>query len=1417
MTENKSNRASKRFKITKPEIQKLKTFIDFLFYDQTKYYASFSRFEESLSFINDTVLHLDLFSLFKEIAGPNHKYITIPRIIQKFLEYKSYSRSVSIQLKQFFSYIITTLIKDLNVHAGNDINAKLFSSTNYINNNRLSALTLIQSSSSIIDSSLCGFILEYDNIFQSNLYDECARNIESLKATEYKLRYMNELKAYDGITHVYGTYTNRITFLAFKCRSGLTIHYGTPRGEPFLFGEYGKELKCLKTQIEKGKGVMMIKTLFADTTVTNFSIDSIGSEEINDNSELLTDNYLIFEEKSYEKAREIMTDDVIKFNMVKDYNDSIKRNVEQKIQFLQKNKSTEKTDDIDIQEVKKEAVEYYNFLLKEKKENGNEKEENEDNQQEKVNLRFNRKNLRLKLAPNWKETSKWTGSSMKKATFEEIIKSKDNYSKIIERLKFEIERELNKEFLKYEYDQNFDFYDEYLMKYELLDPFPLSPKHFDSYGVVKEIEYDFATFNNEMEIEAKQEGILSSKIYTIKDENKSYDEKTIASYWRTSGKRLVQMNITSLVIALLSIRKAMQIIESTEDNFFDDNTNLRKKIQIYKAIVKNKRIVSFILKNMSPSIRANYLLRYKKKLDVASPSTEVDVFNNISDEEIANTNLFTINKKLKLIESISGDDRLHHQLTALYLKLRKLRLIHTTLLNNEQTSKIKSMIPQYEQIEKEIEKEIPKLNQGETIVKPQNEDIKFNVLSDSNPENPEQIYKKQKIPKDVFEYQDPLFPPNQNSIGEINFDHLITTQKNINWEKADLILYTNNFCTLSKTNHFDLKSTFISSGLYNNFYFVSAIFALLKYPSIIYNLFPFTEKSGNGCYGVYLRINGIWKLVLLDDHFPCCSNERNHKYFAFASVPEKEIWIQLLEKAWAKICGGYDKIQNGTVNEIFDLCTNSPTEKIEIGSISQEILLKTLLDSTKENYIIVAKSNHNSSCTNVGLIPNTNYIVENIKLFYIGAISEYLIKMKNIFGSMKYCGDWSINNYKWIPSLKNEINNQTENDFYISLSDFASHFSVLYINKIHPVENDSNYVYSYLHYTKFEINKPNIALLSIPDNREKTKLTIQFHQKNKRFSSSNDKLNVPAMILITDKKNRYIKSIASSAQSFSLELDLSSGDYYVYTDITYRYFSPISQHGYTLSSYSDKEINLSKDIDETIEPGEFLKNAVLSYAKKNTTCLKGDLGLKMYKSNKKNFLFPFEFAIYENEGEFENDVSFTVKNKFDSVKNFAFYIENEEFNNEKDNIKNSSFSGDGKGVIDVKYNKTVKGGETATMMVLKLSEINSFEITDKVETKVTDDELEEYILRCGSREQLDEEEMLIQYMIEYKNGYCVLIENKYDDEEFKMKLILKGLVYPPQPKGDVYFRLKEKEIKLFKLGVSEMNASGIVSFQFQFA
>lgn len=50
-------------------------------------------------------------------------------------------------------------------------------------------------------------------------------------------------------------------------------------------------------------------------------------------------------------------------------------------------------------------------------------------------------------------------------------------------------------------------------------------------------------------------------------------------------------------------------------------------------------------------------------------------------------------------------------------------------------------------------------------------------------------------------------------------------------------------------------------------------------------------------------INGEPKIVVVDDYFPYC----NHKdEWAFSrSSAEKEIWVLLLEKAWAKIYGSY--------------------------------------------------------------------------------------------------------------------------------------------------------------------------------------------------------------------------------------------------------------------------------------------------------------------------------------------------------------------------------------------------------------------------------------------------------------------------------------------------------------------------------
>lgn len=71
-------------------------------------------------------------------------------------------------------------------------------------------------------------------------------------------------------------------------------------------------------------------------------------------------------------------------------------------------------------------------------------------------------------------------------------------------------------------------------------------------------------------------------------------------------------------------------------------------------------------------------------------------------------------------------------------------------------------------------------------------------------------------------------------------------------------------------------------------------------------------------------INGEPKTIVVDDYFPYC----NHKdEWAFSrSSSEKEIWVLLLEKAWAKIYGSYQRIEAGTTGEALPALTGAPSD-----------------------------------------------------------------------------------------------------------------------------------------------------------------------------------------------------------------------------------------------------------------------------------------------------------------------------------------------------------------------------------------------------------------------------------------------------------------------------------------------------------
>ena len=87
----------------------------------------------------------------------------------------------------------------------------------------------------------------------------------------------------------------------------------------------------------------------------------------------------------------------------------------------------------------------------------------------------------------------------------------------------------------------------------------------------------------------------------------------------------------------------------------------------------------------------------------------------------------------------------------------------------------------------------------------------------------------------------------------------------------------------------------------------------------------FESKTYNeaGCYCVWLSHDGEFKPIIVDDFFPCVSDHGGH---AFSRAHGPELWVMLLEKAYAKIFGTYDRIEAGLTGDAIRDLTGAPFE-----------------------------------------------------------------------------------------------------------------------------------------------------------------------------------------------------------------------------------------------------------------------------------------------------------------------------------------------------------------------------------------------------------------------------------------------------------------------------------------------------------
>ena len=99
---------------------------------------------------------------------------------------------------------------------------------------------------------------------------------------------------------------------------------------------------------------------------------------------------------------------------------------------------------------------------------------------------------------------------------------------------------------------------------------------------------------------------------------------------------------------------------------------------------------------------------------------------------------------------------------------------------------------------------------------------------------------------------------------------------------------------------------------------------------LIAKLFKDTASNAAGCYNLRLFLDGQWQPILIDDRLPCTKDARRPEHvfdtgLAFSRAANSQLWVCLLEKAYAKAHGSYKAISGGHIAEALLDLTGAPT------------------------------------------------------------------------------------------------------------------------------------------------------------------------------------------------------------------------------------------------------------------------------------------------------------------------------------------------------------------------------------------------------------------------------------------------------------------------------------------------------------
>ena len=379
-----------------------------------------------------------------------------------------------------------------------------------------------------------------------------------------------------------------------------------------------------------------------------------------------------------------------------------------------------------------------------------------------------------------------------------------------------------------------------------------------------------------------------------------------------------------------------------------------------------------------------------------------------------------------------------------------------------------------------------------------------------------------KLKENKKNFYDESFPPNKNSLVSKNkYGEFVDKARGpLNLEEfeydspgvIDRLVWKRPTDISPKWELFEGNIEFddVHQGSIGDCYFLSSITALSEFPFLIREKFRTRKFNEEGYYELVIFMDGEWQIIFLDDYFPFDPLKGN---FAFATPNNNELWAMLLEKAWAKINGGYTNIVGGIVSEPIAALTGFPTEYLSHNKLEENEIFDKIEKGDREGTIMSSASKGSDDIEEMGLVQGHAYTLISAKKWEERNI--FLLKLRNPWGEGEWDGNWSDDSSSWTEEYKKYFNYKKNNEgiFWIDITDYINNFDATYICYILYGAIVKNFYFEYEAYFK----KPVVFNMKV---KEKSKLSVSIFFKNWRFNRDIPDLSHPFSLIVCKYDNK---------------------------------------------------------------------------------------------------------------------------------------------------------------------------------------------------------------------------------------------------------------------------------------------------------